>query len=159
MLFWQRGHSCYIRTILSEAGCMETATPTAYSKQGWWVGPDSIFLLAEEEQKSQLTKKKATSFSWRKEQKQTPKSSCKHPYQGKIPTHPCLEACRRGKAAVAAAHHAPPSQPTPQETRAPTWSSCTRAPTGAVRQVACSLTRWVPGAGRHFVQALTWNLC
>lgn len=89
MLFWQRGHSCYIRTILSEAGCMETATPTAYSKQGWWVGPDSIFLLAEEEQKSQLTKKKATSFSWRKEQKQTPQKALANTLtKGKFPlTH------------------------------------------------------------------------
>lgn len=97
---------------------METATLSAYSKQGWQVGPGTIFLLAEGEHKSQPPEKKVISFSWRKEQHQTPKSSCKHHYQGNIPTHPCLEACRRG-AAVAAAHPASPSQPTPQETRAP----------------------------------------
>lgn len=62
-----------------------------------------------------------------------PTSSCKHPHKGNIPTHipthSCLNACRRGAAAVN--HPGPP--PTPQATRAPTCSTCTRALTGALQ--------------------------
>jgi len=57
-----------------------------------------------------------------------------------ICTHPHLDAYRR-----TAAHLVPPSPSTPQETRAPTCSTCTTAPTGAgARQKACSLTKLVP---------------
>lgn len=58
---------------------METATLSAYSKQGWQVGPGTIFLLAEEEHKSQPPEKKVISFSWRKEQHQTPQKLLQTP--------------------------------------------------------------------------------
>lgn len=155
--FSDRGHSCYIETSSLKQARMETATFSAYRKQGWWVGPGTIFLLAEEH-KSQLPEKKVISFSWRKEQHQTPQKLLQTPLPREHSHSPMPWGLQKGSSSGCC----PPCSSISTHTTG-NQGSCLKqlhqsTHRCCTRQIASSLTSWVPEAGRPFLQAPAWNL-